>query len=59
MQGCDYTVIPDRIEAGTFLLAAAITLHPAVAPVIPDHLSAVLQKLKDCGCKLSSMETAS
>ena len=49
----NYSVIPDRIEAGTFLMAAAITrsrLH--VAPVIPEHLSAVLQKLRDCGCKL-------
>ena len=53
LQGCDYTVIPDRIEAGTFLLAAAITRSKLrVAPVIPDHLSAVLQKLRDCGCKL-------
>ena len=53
LRGCDYTVIPDRIEAGTFLLAAAITRSTLrVAPVIPDHLSAVLQKLKDCGCKL-------
>ena len=49
----NYSVIPDRIEAGTFLMAAAITrsrLH--VAPVIPEHMSAVLQKLRDCGCKL-------
>ncbi len=50
---CGYSVIPDRIEAGTFLLAAAITRSPMrVAPVIPEHLSAVLQKLRDCGCKL-------
>ncbi len=49
----NYPVIPDRIEAGTFLMAAAITrsrLH--VAPVIPEHLSSVLQKLRDCGCTL-------
>lgn len=53
LHGCEYTVIPDRIEAGTFLLAAAITRSKLrVAPVIPDHLSAVLQKLRDCGCKL-------
>jgi len=50
---CSYSVIPDRIEAGTFLLAAAITRSPMrVAPVVPEHLSAVLQKLRDCGCKL-------
>jgi UDP-N-acetylglucosamine 1-carboxyvinyltransferase len=53
LRGCDYTVIPDRIEAGTFLLAAAITRSKLrVAPVIPEHLTAVLQKLRDCGCKL-------
>ena len=54
LHGCrNYPVIPDRIEAGTFLMAAAITrstLH--VTPVIPEHLSAVLQKLRDCGCVL-------
>ena len=53
LHGCDYMVIPDRIEAGTFLLAAAITRSTLrVAPVVPDHLSSVLQKLRDCGCGL-------
>ena len=53
LRSCDYSVIPDRIEAGTFLLAAAITRsRMRVAPVIPEHLSAVLQKLRDCGCTL-------
>ncbi len=53
LHGCDYTVIPDRIEAGTFLLAAAITRSTLrVAPVVPDHLNSVLQKLRDCGCGL-------
>jgi UDP-N-acetylglucosamine 1-carboxyvinyltransferase len=53
LHGCTYSVIPDRIEAGTFLLAAAITRSRLrVAPVVPEHLSAVLQKLRDCGCDL-------
>ena len=53
LHGCDYTVIPDRIEAGTFLLAAAITRSTLrIAPVVPDHLNSVLQKLRDCGCVL-------
>ena len=48
-----YPVIPDRIEAGTFLIAAAITgSRLRVEPVIPEHLNAVLQKLRDCGCRL-------
>ncbi|MCP9841057.1 UDP-N-acetylglucosamine 1-carboxyvinyltransferase [Synechococcus sp. J7-Johnson] len=53
MHGADYAVIPDRIEAGTFLLAAAITRSALrVTPVIPDHLGAVLTKLVDAGCEL-------
>ena len=54
----NYPVIPDRIEAGTFLIAAAITRSPLrVEPVIPEHLSAVLQKLRDCGCQLEIDQT--
>ncbi|WP_320667128.1 UDP-N-acetylglucosamine 1-carboxyvinyltransferase [Prochlorococcus sp. MIT 1307] len=53
LHGCDYKVIPDRIEAGTFLIAAAITRsNLSVAPVIPEHLNSLLQKLRDCGCTL-------
>ncbi|MBD2422705.1 UDP-N-acetylglucosamine 1-carboxyvinyltransferase [Cyanobium sp. FACHB-13342] len=53
LHGADYAVIPDRIEAGTFLLAAAITRsHLRVAPVIPEHLGAVLTKLEEAGCSL-------
>ena len=53
LHGTDFPVIPDRIEAGTFLLAAAITrscLH--VTPLRPDHLGAVLTKLEEAGCQL-------
>ena len=54
LRGCtNYLVIPDRIEAGTFLMAAAISRSPLVVePVIPEHLSAVIQKLRDCGCSI-------
>ena len=53
LHGADYAVIPDRIEAGTFLLAAAITRsHLRVTPLIPDHLGAVLTKLEEAGCTL-------
>jgi UDP-N-acetylglucosamine 1-carboxyvinyltransferase len=53
MHGADYAVIPDRIEAGTFLLAAAITRSTlTVGPVIPEHLGAVLTKLEEAGCRL-------
>ncbi|NDG75063.1 MAG: UDP-N-acetylglucosamine 1-carboxyvinyltransferase [Synechococcaceae bacterium WB8_1B_136] len=53
LHGADYAVIPDRIEAGTFLLAAAITRSTlTVGPVITDHLGAVLTKLEEAGCRL-------
>jgi UDP-N-acetylglucosamine 1-carboxyvinyltransferase len=46
----DYSVIPDRIEAGTFLAAGAITHSElSLAPVIPDHLTAVISKLRTIG----------
>ncbi len=54
LHGADYAVIPDRIEAGTFLIAAAATrsrLH--VTPVEPSHLNAVLAKLEELGCSIS------
>ena len=49
----DYNVIPDRIEAGTFLVAGAIT-HSEItlSPVIPEHLAPVIAKLNDIGCKI-------
>ncbi len=53
LHGADYAVIPDRIEAGTLLLAAAITRSELrITPVIPEHLGAVLTKLVDIGCEL-------
>ena len=53
LHAADYAVIPDRIEAGTFLLAAAITRSSlTVGPVIPEHLGAVLTKLEEAGCQL-------
>ncbi len=49
--GCDYTVMPDRIEAGTFLIAAAITRsNISLYPCEPNHLKAVIDKLELCGC---------
>ena len=47
-------VIPDRIEAGTFLVAAAITGGDIVLErVEPNHLTAVLSKLKDTGAEIA------
>lgn len=50
LHSVDYSIIPDRIEAGTFLVAGAITRSElSVFPVIPDHLTAVIAKLKAIG----------
>tara|TARA_Y100001970_G_scaffold12480_1_gene14240 strand:+ start:1901 stop:3244 length:1344 start_codon:yes stop_codon:yes gene_type:complete len=52
LSGCDYNVMADRIEAGTFLIAAAITRsNISLSPVEPNHLQAVINKLEECGCK--------
>lgn len=46
----EYMVVPDRIEAGTFLLAGAITRSEiSLSPVVPDHLMSVIAKLQEMG----------
>jgi len=46
--------MPDRIEAGTFLCAAAITGGKILLKnVTPEHLTPVLHKLEECGCSIS------
>jgi len=52
--GCTHKVIPDRIEAGTFLIAAAATSSSiTISPVIPIHLEAVTNKLLESGSKIT------
>ena len=54
LNGCTHEVIPDRIEAGTFLIAAAATLSSiTISPVIPAHLESVLNKLRESGSDLT------
>ncbi len=51
--GIEYTIIPDRIEVGTFLIAAAITRGDVLLKdVNPDHLMIVLEYLQRAGMKL-------
>ncbi|WP_413168455.1 UDP-N-acetylglucosamine 1-carboxyvinyltransferase [Capilliphycus salinus ALCB114379] len=50
----DYTIIPDRIEAGTFLIAGAITRSSILlSPVIPDHITAAISKLRKIGVQIT------
>jgi len=54
LYGCSHKVIPDRIEAGTFLIAAAATSSSiTISPVIPNHLEAVTNKLQESGSKIT------
>lgn len=53
MHGTDYSIVPDRIEAGTFLVAGAIT-HSEISlfPVVPDDMTAVIAKLREIGAQV-------
>lgn len=53
LHGTEYAVIPDQIEAGTFMCAAAITRGDiTVKNVIPKHLEAISAKLIEIGCEV-------
>ncbi len=57
LQGGEHTIIPDRIEAGTYMLAAAATGGKiTLNNVISEHLKPVICKLKDTGTLVSSTE---
>lgn len=50
LHGAEHTVIPDRIEAGTYMLAAAITRGQIlIKNILPDHLKPITAKLRECG----------
>jgi len=50
LHSIDYTIIPDRIETGTFLVAGAITRSEfTLSPVAPDHLFPVIAKMREMG----------
>ena len=52
--GTDHTVLPDRIEAGTYLVAAAMTGgNVRLNHVAPDHLEAVIVKLQEAGAEMT------
>jgi UDP-N-acetylglucosamine 1-carboxyvinyltransferase len=53
--GCFHEIIPDRIEAGTFMiLSAAMGNHVMLENVIPYHLDSLMSKLKECGVNIDS-----
>jgi len=50
LHGCHYTIIPDQIEAGTYMVAAAATKGDVyIKGIIPNHLEAIIAKLVEMG----------
>ena len=55
----EYSIIPDQIEAGTFMFGAAATMGDVtVMNVIPKHLEATIAKLVDIGCEVEEFDDA-
>ncbi len=53
LHGATHTIIPDRIEAGTFLVAGAITGGELLLTHCePHHLGAIIEKMKECGVEI-------
>jgi UDP-N-acetylglucosamine 1-carboxyvinyltransferase len=54
LHGCTYDVMPDRIETGTYLVAAAVTRgRIRLKDTCPEYLDVVLQKLQEAGAKIT------
>lgn len=57
LHGTEYTIIPDQIEAGTFMFAAAVTKGDVtVKNVIPKHLESITAKLMEIGCEIEESD---
>lgn len=59
MHGCNYSIIPDQIEAGTYMVAAAATKGDVmINNVIPKHLESITAKLEECGIEVTEYDDA-
>ncbi len=59
LHSTEYSIIPDQIEAGTFMFAAAATKGDImVKNVIPKHLEAITAKLLEIGCEVEEFDSA-
>lgn len=59
LHGTEYSIIPDQIEAGTFMCAAAVTRGDiTIKNVIPKHLEAISAKLMEIGCEVVEFDDA-
>ena len=59
MHGCNYSIIPDQIEAGSYMVAAAITKGDiTLHNVIPKHMEPITAKLRAAGCEVEEFDDA-
>jgi UDP-N-acetylglucosamine 1-carboxyvinyltransferase len=59
LTGCEHTIIPDRVEAATLMIAAAITMGDVVLENIAvDHMTAVIEKLREIGVSIETVGSA-
>ena len=59
LKKCTYSVIPDQIEAGTFMYAAAVTKGDIlIRNIIPKHLESISAKLTETGCEVQEFDDA-
>ena len=57
LHGCEYSIIPDQIEAGTYMVAAAATMgNVLIKNVIPKHLESISAKLIECGVTVTEYD---
>ncbi|GGG12634.1 UDP-N-acetylglucosamine 1-carboxyvinyltransferase 1 [Lysinibacillus alkalisoli] len=56
LHGATHTIIPDRIEAGTFMIAAAITEGDVVIEnAVPEHMTALIAKMREMGIEITEL----
>ena len=59
LHGCNYSIIPDQIEAGSYMVAAAITKgNITLHNVIPKHMEPITAKLRAAGCEVEEFDDA-
>ena len=57
LKSARHVIIPDRIEAGTFMVAAAITRGTIlIKNMLPDHVKPIIAKLRECGCEIFNVD---
>ena len=59
LHGCTYSIIPDQIEAGTYMVAAAASGGAVIVKnVIPKHLESITAKMVECGVEITEYDDA-